>query len=392
MKNLFISILLLLSLSLFSQDYSLDNKLYKTISWNEFFNRLEKNPHLVFFDIRTEGERRDTSQYEETNQGRIRGALQADYYQFDKYYPDFLKHKDDTIYLYCSHSMRSRRLAKQLSDSSFKNVISINGGMYYLNLMGNKTFPLRKKYYESDLKYHLVTSLEFGSKLKEKNVQVIDVRPDSIYNGTGGDEQDRSYGFVRGVKHIDNSKCIDSIHLFNKSKEIILIDNYGDVSASVANKLISKGYKNISVLFFGLDDICSHIVSSQRTYLQLKYPVILPSELLTLKKKNDVVIIDIRTASEFASTDTARWKNVGRLKDAVNIPLADLNETSLKPYRNKKIVIYDNMMMPPEIYRSGDILKKYGVKDFTLLSNGITQIKWEMANLGKTELKELIAE
>ncbi len=390
-KKISISLVLaLLSFLSFSQNYSYDNKSFRTIDWNEFFYRLEKNPHLVFFDIRTDGERNDTSQYTQSNQGRIRGAAEIDYYQFNKYYADLLKHKEDTIYLYCSHSMRSRRLAKQLSDSSFKNVVNINGGMSYLNLLGNNTFPLRNKYYETRIKYNLISPFDLGGKLKNSRVQVIDVRPDSIYYGNGGDEQDRSYGYIKGVKHIDNSKCIDSITLFDNTKEIILIDNYGDVSPVVANLLIEKGFKNVGVLFYGLDELRNTVPASQRTFLQLKYPSILSSELLEWIKSGNVAILDIRTVTEFNSTDTVAWKNVGRLKDAVNIPLSRLSEKALQPYRNKKLVIYDNMMMPPELYLAAEFLSKYGFKDFALLSGGIFQINWEIANTGKKYLNELL--
>lgn len=390
-KNIYISLVLVFCFTgSFSQDYSLDNRFYKTIDWNEFFNLLEKNPRLVFFDIRTPGERNDTSQYSANNQGRIRGAKQINYFEFARYYADLLKHKQDTIYLYCSHSMRSRRLAKQLADSSFKNVVSVNGGMSYLNLLGNKTFPLRRKYYETNIKYNLISPANLVTKLKNSKVQVIDVRPDSIYFGTGGDEQDNSYGYIKGIKHIDPSKCADSISLFDKNKETILIDTYGDISPLIANQLIEKGFKNVGVLFFGLDELRSTVPSYKRSYLQLKYPAILSSELVDLKKDGNVAIIDIRTETEFNSTDTVAWKNVGRLKDAVNIPVSKFSEKALQPYRNKKLVIYDNMMMPPELYQAAELLRKYGVKDFALLSGGVFQINWELANTGKKYLQSLL--
>lgn len=391
MKKYIITVLLLFILkAVFSQNYSLDNKLYKTIDWNEFFNRLEKNPRLVFFDIRTPGEQNDTSQYTANNQGRIRGAKQINYFEFDKYYPDLLKYKEDTIYLYCSHSMRSRRLAKQLTDSAFKNVVSVNGGMSYLNLMGNKTFPLRKKYYETKIKYNLISPIDLEGKLKNSKVQVIDVRPDIIYNSTGGSQRDWSYGYIKDIKHIDNLKCKDSIALFDKKKEIILIDNYGDISPAAANLLLEKGFKNVGVLFYGLDQLRNTVPSFQRGYLQLKYPSILSAELLELKKSGNVAIIDIRTETEFNSTDTVAWKNVGRLKDAVNIPFSRLSEKALQPYRNKKLVIYDNMMMPPELYKSAELLRQYGIKDFVLLSGGVFKINWEIANTDKKYLNKLL--
>lgn len=373
-----------------AQDYKLDNKVYKTISWNEFFSRLEENPQLIFFDIRTDGESHDTSQYTSYNQGYIRGAKQIDYYQFEKYYSELSKYKNDTVYLYCSHSMRSRRLAKQLSDSSFKNVVNINGGMTYLNLMGNEYFPLRRKYYATRLKYKLIAPFELDKKLKDKAVQVIDVRPDSIYFATGGDEQEKSYGKIQGIKHIEAAKFQDSVNLLDYNKEIILIDNYGDISAAVAGKLIEKGFNNVGALFFGLDELIATVPSGKRKYLKLQYASILPSELLLLKKAGKVALIDIRTSDEFNSLDTVLWKNVGRLKDAVNIPFKELTGTKISPFRNKLIVLYDNQMASPDLYKSAGLLKQYGIKNFALLSGGVFRIKWEIANTNKQQLQMLL--
>lgn len=374
----------------YAQDYKLDNKVYTTISWNEFFNRLQKNPKLVFFDIRTAGERNDTSQYAGNNQGRIRGAIPIDYYQFEKYYPELFKHRQDTVYLYCSHSMRSRRLAKQLHDSAFKNVVSVNGGMSYLNVMGNKTFPLRSKYYETSLQYKLVSPIEFGQKLANKNVQVVDIRPDSFYNRTGGDEQDTSYGVVEGVLHIDNAHLEENIKKFDRKKEIVLIDNYGDLTPAAANLLISKGYKNVGILLFGLDQLRNKIPSAQRSYLKSNYTYILSSELLDLKKTDKIVIIDIRPESEFNGIDTVPEKNIGRIKGAVNIPFEKLSTQSLEPFRDKKIILYDYVMIPPELYKAADLLMESGIRDFSLLSGGIFLVNWEIANTDKKFLEELL--
>jgi len=373
-----------------AQDYKLDNKLYKTISWNEFFSKLEQNSKLVYFDIRTDGERHDTSQYAANNQGHIRGAKQIDYYQFDKYYSELKKYKNDTIYLYCSHSMRSRRLAKQLSDSSFEHVISINGGMSYLNLMGNKVFPLRKKYFETTLTYKLISPFDFEKKLKDNTVQVIDVRPDSLYFALGGDEQDKSYGIIHGVKHIDGLKIPDSTNLLDRTKEIVLIDNYGDISANVAKRLTEKGFNKVGILFYGLDELRTTVPSGERAYLHSQYPFIIPSELVKLQRAGEVVLIDIRTAAEYNNRDSVAWKNVGRLKNAVNIPVAELTATRITPYKDKLIIIYDNMMMPPDLYKAGELLEQFGIRKFALLSGGLFQINWEIANTDKQYLQGLL--
>lgn len=390
LRSLMIASFCFILTAAFSQDYTADNRLYKTVDWDVFLKKLDKNPNLIFFDIRTPGERYDTSKYVANNQGRIKGAIQTDYFDFKKYYPEYLKHKDDTIYLYCSHSMRSRRLAKQLADSSFTKVVNINGGMSYLNLYGEKRYPLKKRYYETNIRYKLVSSLELKSLLADKDIQIIDVRPDSVYQGIARSEDDNRIGKLDGVIHISGDKLVkQELKNFSKSKPILLIDNWGDESPILANKLIDLGFSDVRVLHFGLDDLIDRLPSSQRTFLKTKYPIILPEELLPLKEKNQVHVIDIRTKTEYTSTDTLAWKNVGRLKDVVNIPLSDFTKESFHAYQDKPIVIYD-IMMHDEIYDAAKKLREYGLKNFSLLAGGIYFVRWKIANEHKTELTTLL--
>lgn len=369
-----------------AQDYTADNRLYKTIDWDVFMTKLEKDPK----HIRTPGERYDTSKYIANNQGRIKGAIQADYFDFKKFYPEYLKHKDDTIYLYCSHSMRSRRLAKQLADSSFTKVVNINGGMSYLNLYGEKRYPLKKKFYETNLRYKLVSSLDLKRYLTGKAIQIIDIRPDSVYQGIAKSEADNRIGKIDGVVHIAGDKLVqEKLETLTKSKPILLIDNWGDESPVLANKLIDLGFTDVRVLHFGLDDLIDRLPSSQRAFLKTKYPIILPEELLALKTKNQVHIIDIRTKTEYTNSDTVSWKNVGRLKDVVNIPLSEFKKEAFQAYHDKSIVIYD-IMMHDEIYNAAKKLREYGFKDFSLLAGGIYFVRWKIANEHKAELETLL--
>lgn len=374
--------------NLAAQDFRFDNKKYQTISWDAFFKRLESNPKLVYFDIRTQGERSDTSQYPSYNQGRIKGALETDYFQFDKYYPEYKKHKTDTIYLYCSHSRRSRLLASRLADSSFKHIVNINGGISYLNTIPEQQLPVKGKYYSSGLKYELVSPNKFVEVVQSNRYQIVDVRPDSIYNGTSGDKWQNSFGAVEKARHLPYDKVKTDLNILDPGRPVILFDNDGELAPIAANYLADKGYK-VSVLLFGLDNLLSDIPSRDLPFLKTKYKYISPGELLSTVSNEDVVLIDVRTPTEFAGTDTIEWKNAGRLKNAVNIPLAEATAERLAAYKNKKIVLYD-IMMHEELFAFAELLNKWGVSDYQLLFGGITQIKWEVYNLEKSKLKELL--
>jgi len=383
-------ILVLFALNVQSQNFSFDNVNFSTISWDDFFKRLDSSPNLIFFDIRTPGERADTSQFSSYNQGKIKGAKETDYSDFDRYYPEYKKYKSDTIYLYCSHSRRSRRLAKRLSDSLFTHVVSINGGLSFLNTMNKLYRESKSKHFTTSLSYQQLTPYEFKKVLKSKDSQIIDVRPDSIFFGTATIEWQNTLGNIKNAIHIPFDRIHDHYHLLDKSKRIILFDNFNEHAAGVADSLIKKGY-NAAVLLFGLDNVTTYLSSKERKFLKTKYKLITPSELLINSKEKNNIIIDIRTVTEFNSNDSIDWKNVGRINNAINIPLSELTREKIEGYKTKRIILYDNMMHD-ELYDYAKKMMEFGFKNFELLVGGISQVKWEIHNAAKEELKVLIEE
>lgn len=371
-----------------AQDFKLDNVAYQTIDWNGFFEKLDQNPKLVFFDIRTPGERNDDSEYLSYNQGKIKGAIETDFWEFEKYYPQYLKHKNDTLYLYCSHSKRSRLLAKRLSDSLFTKVVSINGGLSYLNNYRQLKFSRANGHYTNRLNYDLITPFDFVNKVTAKNTLVIDVRPDSIYYEKARVEWENSFGTIKNVLHVPFDKIQESSVLIDTQKEIVLFDNEGSQAPMAANYFFKQG-KKVGVLLFGLDNLQSTVSSEDRKFLKAKYRVILPYELLQLSKESNTILIDTRTPSEFSNKDSVAAKNVGRLKNAVNIPLDGLSKEAFQKFKGKKIVLYD-LMMHDELYEYAKRLKALGITDFYLLAGGINLVKWEIANADQKGLVTLI--
>lgn len=69
-KYLLTTILSLLSFCFYSQDFKSDNVRYQTISWNDFFKKLDHNPKLFYYDIRSEAERNDSIKAAPYNQGK----------------------------------------------------------------------------------------------------------------------------------------------------------------------------------------------------------------------------------------------------------------------------------------------------------------------------------
>lgn len=375
-----------------AQDFKSDNVRYQTISWADFFKRIDHNPKLVYFDIRTQGERSDNGKSLAFNQGKIKGAIETDFGDFNKYYPEYLKHKNDTVYLYCSHAKRSRMLGKQLADSGFVNVININGGLSYLNSISESEMPNKSKYYTNNLKYKLVTPSEFIRALNDEKYQVVDIRPDSLYFGTAREERQNTFGKIKSTLHIPYDRLKDNLKLLDKTKIIYLFDNDGNQSPIAANYLIECGY-NTSALIFGLSNIISATENKERNFLKTRYQFILPEELLKLVNQNsNTVIVDIRSELEFTGKAKAAWKNIGTLKNAINVPSVALSMEKIARYAGKTIVIYDMMMGDDELFTYAKRLKGYGVKDLYLLYGGISKIKESIYDHQKLSLKSLLDE
>lgn len=381
--------LLLLSFCVNAQNFKLDNVNYTTITWTDFFKKLEKNPKLVYYDIRSDGERGDNGKNLAFNQGKIKGAIETDFGNFEKYYPEYLKHKNDTIYLYCSHSKRSRVLANQLADKGFANVVNINGGLSYLNTLSEDEMPFKKKYYINNLKYKFVNSKDFIKAFNNEKYQIIDVRPDSLYSGTAKIERGNSFGNIKYVLHIPYDQLKDHLNKLDKNKSIYLFDSEGEQSPIGANYLIEKGY-DTSVLLFGLRNIIDSNTSTKRKFLKTRYQFLLPEELLKIKDQKKSVIIDIRNETEYNDTDKVAWKNIGRIKNAINIPFDTLSEDKVAKYRGKTVILYDMMMFDNDLFSYAKRLKEYGITELYLIDGGMAKLNEEVYEYQKSELTSLI--
>jgi rhodanese-related sulfurtransferase len=372
-----------------AQLFEQDNKLYKTISWNEFFKVLAQKPNTIFFDIRTLGERSDTSQYASYNQGWIKGAKPADFFDFEKWYPEYRQYKDSTIYFYCSHSRRSRLLSKRLSDSGFTKLVNINGGMTLLNALSDKEIPLKKAFYMTILPYKLIYPSLFIQKIRSKKTALLDIRADSAYQGIAINEWENSIGIIPNAEHISLKMLESQLSKLDKSKEWIIIDANGEESPKAAKILLNNGFSNVGVLFHGLDFFLNNTHSAKRFFLKSKYLVMTVEELYEQRLNTNVIVVDVRTVSEFANKDTLIWKNRGRIKNAINIPLSQFSKEALTQHQGKTIILYD-LAMDENLYEAAKRLKSYGFEQFYLLGGGIFELHWQIANQNKLFLSSLL--
>jgi rhodanese-related sulfurtransferase len=127
-RQLLPAIFLLLAMTAKAQ-YKNDNVLYKTVDWTNLCNTLQNNKGYLLLDVRSAGEYADTSSYVQLNIGHLKGALNINVRELGKRLAEIDSYKNKPVFVYCSHSQRSRRAGKLLSDSGFTNVFNINAGM-----------------------------------------------------------------------------------------------------------------------------------------------------------------------------------------------------------------------------------------------------------------------
>lgn len=400
LKKFFPAILLLLGFSATGQ-YKNDNVLYKTIDPFDLCMLLQKNSGYLLLDVRTAGENEDTSAYG-PNIGHLKGAKNIDVRELGSRLSEIKAYKDQPVFVYCSHSQRSRRASTMLADSGFTHVFNINGGMtaiYYTNAIENDCF---RSLVETKNKYATISAIDLCDKLSEKNNNffVLDVRSDSAFKHISTDPKTNAYGIIRQSVNIPLENLEMKLSAIPKDKEIIVTDLYGSDAALAASLLKEKGFSNVSALIEGI----SRLLSTDENDLPCKgqlyqspvsYRIMSTVDFGQFTRSNtDYLLLDIRTADEFASKHKDYWRNIGHLKNAVNIPLPDIDKriVELEAYKNNQIIIY-SFSGTPEAFAAADNLSRKGFKKLNVLNSGLFNIRWTAANHKDMEyLKDLVTD
>ena len=391
------------------QNQLYDNTVYKAIYFKEACRLITKTPGLLLLDVRSPGEYADTSQYISSRIGRLQGAINISIDSVKTHYTDLLPYKDKPILVYCSHSMRSRRVGKLLGDSGFTKVYSLNGGMTEFNREPGAAFPCKASLYTTSLPYKLMGPTDAAAFIAGKNNLVIDVRPAAQFNGTDSFEAN-NIGRIKGAINLPLTDLDQSLPGLDKYKDkpILVYDLYTDRSMTAAAKLKAAGFTNVAVLFDGFDTFLLSFPSSspvRRQYITAppKYHLTGVHEAITLVNNTPgIIIADMRPASEFVNKGTPTWHNLGHLKNAVNFTSATQLEEALraKP-KNTPVLLYSGFSVAsrqrtPESADLAALCNKLAADGYTnihLLYDGLYSIVWASANVdGEQEAKTILTD
>lgn len=369
--------------------YKNDNLLFKTVYPESLCGELKKYPGALILDVRSAGEFNDTSFSTGLNIGRLKDAINIDVRELPKQLHSLDAYKDKPVFVYCSHSQRSRRASKLLADSGFHYVININGGMTAIRALGDDQVPCSKTLLETKNKYAIIPATDLCRQWKDhqKNIILLDVRPDSAWQHITSNPKVNAMGSFKNTMHIALDELSSQINNLPGNKEIILTDNFGADAAKAASLLVDKGFAKVSVLLEGIDRWLltnNKNTSCKGLYIPaVSYSIISSAEFRNLvKDKTDHLILDVRAQDEVSNKAKESYKNIGHIKNAVNIPYTELasRDNEIQSYRNKPVYVYA-FSGSPEAYMAANTLVQKGFTNIKLLAGGLFNIRWTAANV-----------
>lgn len=395
MLRTILAVFLLVAISTNAQ-FKADNVKYTTVFPEELCKTLMANHDYTLLDVRSQGEYDDTSSSGGLNIGHVKNSLHIDIRELPKRWKELLAYKDKPLFIYCSHSQRSRRASRLLSDSGFTKLYNINGGLTDFYNQGIESSPCQGLEIVTNVPYKILSSKELNTNVKQgKSYYIIDLRRDSIFKGIST-EKTRSEGHFNDAVNIP-FETLKASTLTMPAKPILLVDEYGDESPEAAKLLFEKGYKDISILFDGMDGWVDYTTNtSEKPAIKWTRNIsytLLPAEEFNkmVANKKEFTLIDVRTKDEFNNASKNYWQNIGQIKGAVNIPFAELKtNNSLPSSKDAAIVIY-GFNAQPEIFEAAKWLKDQGYKNVSILQGGIWSLRWTSHNIkGKADLNNLV--
>ncbi len=378
--------------------YKNDNVLFKTVYTQDLCNELQKQPGYILLDVRSKGEYEDTSMMG-MNIGRFKDAKNINVRELGQHIAELAAYKDKPVFVYCSHSQRSRRASKILADSGFVNVININGGMTGLRQLPANTNECLYKLLDTKNEYTLISPSDLCQSMTRdaNNTFLLDVRDDSSYKHISTDAKANAYGIFRHSVHISLADLEAGKGKIPIEKNIVIVDLFGDDAEKAAKLLKQKNYKNVSVLLEGIDRILGsnkkELSCMQTDYISpVKYNIMSAQELKWVVDASDnYVFLDIRTAEEYGNKHKNYWQNIGHLTNAINIPLTSLKTslTTIAADKEKTVIIY-GFGSSTASYEAADILMANGFTKINVLQGGIFNVGWTAANIkGYSSLAQL---
>ncbi len=368
--------------------YKYDNKLYTAVYLNQAFHLMDSMQNFLLLDVRSPGEYADTSRATALNIGRLKGAVNVPIDSVQNHLDELKKHMDQPIFVYCSHSQRSRRVSKFLADNGFQHIYNINGGLSVVNEDDDKQFPAKRKNLITENQYTIIGPAD-AMQLMENTPElvIIDIRTATEFAGKDSLRQN-NIGHLKNAINIPQEGFDQKLNSFRipPTKPVLLYDAKGYNSMDVVAFLRARGFTRIYNLYGGLETfICHHGLNDNRAGLLITGAP--PFQILDAKACIDLMnqqpgllILDARPSDEFNNKSDKMYLNLGNLKSATNITSAETLATAMS---NK------DKSAPILVYASNDqsgVLICYnlvdqGYSNVYYMGQGFYHFVWTTANI-----------
>ncbi len=370
------------------QPFRYDNVLYKALYWNDAVRLMNENKNYLLLDVRTPGEYADTSQHTHMNMGSIKGAVNISIDSFSQHLQELKKYSDENIFVYCSHSQRSRRVSKLLSENGFKKIYNINGGMSVANESGTQGFPLKNKVFVNGKPYNNIASTDALDMMQKRDVVIIDVRSKNEFNSKDSTFS-KNLGRLKNAINIPFGEFKEKFKTLNlpKDKTILIYDGSGYESSDAAAEISKAGYAHVYNLFEGLEGfLCDNYLTPASIKKEIVNPppfnVVSIRECINLlSKPNNFLVIDARPVEEFNNKSPKEYLNTGRLKNAVNVSSVDALATVINGvHKDRNILVYGSYSGNNDVEICKALIKK-GYKNVYFLYQSIGRFAWACFNI-----------
>jgi len=396
MFRIFFAGLLLIAITSNAQ-FKADNVKYTTVFPEELCKTLMANQGYTLLDVRSQGEYDDTSTAGGLNIGHMKNSMHIDIRELPKRWKELSAYKDKPLFIYCSHSQRSRRASRLLADSGFTKLYNINGGLTDFYNQGIESNPCQGLEIVTTVPYKILSSKEFNARVRQgKSYYIVDLRSDSIFRGIST-EKTKAEGHFNDATNMPFEKLTSTSAIAMPAKPILLVDEYGDESPEAAKLLFEKGYKDVTILFDGMDGWVDYTTNTTDKIVikwtrNISY-TLLPADdfnKMTAHKK-EFTLIDVRTKDEFNNASKNYWQNIGQIKGAINIPFAELKTNNSLPQSKDAVIILYGFNGQPEIFEAAKWINEQGYKNVSILQGGIWSLRWTSHNIkGKADLNNLV--
>jgi rhodanese-related sulfurtransferase len=368
--------------------FKYDNTVYQAVYLKEAFRLMDSMQNYLLLDVRSPGEYADTSRYTALNIGRIRGSVNISIDSVSAHLPELKKYAGQPVFVYCSHSQRSRRVSKLLAENGFKKVYNINGGMTLVNESNANDFPYKNKMMVTSLAYKNVNSFDASQLIRDTpDLVIIDIRTGSEFESKDSSQQ-HNIGRLKNAINMPQSVFAQKLdeNKIPDNKPVLLYDQHGINSMDVVEMLRAKGFTRIYNLFGGLEGLMNDHRLSQ-DYLNTlvtdapPYAMIDPESCIQLLgKQKGLVILDARPDDEFDNKAGMSHANLGRIRGAVHITsVVSMESVVQHKDTSTQFLIYDSGSgLGVGICRS---LVKKGFSHVHYLSPDFYHFVWSVANV-----------